>query len=608
MNTQLSSAFQRIGTQLLTADDPSLVVISEVDAEFLSASLYPYALTKIDYRLLCVMYTHATRANELSLPTGIMPAYQYLAWAYGEDAYASQRHVALYAHRDIVACHGSSRNTRYVPAERRSREIFFEFIALAPEIMSYIARIDIEGLPAQKLAAPAEQPEPFVITYAGESNDKDAEGANTELEMMMDPDDCPVYVFCDKTDNYRLSEFNELMPIMKAMTSEALREVNELVDELFSEGLGTKEGRMLTRAHPLLKYSYHDRGIATSRLYEMQVMIDQELYERGIGAVEFHASDNAESDTTIVPQALIGSGHVFTLEPKPESKWDTEEWSRITLATVLRVGRSMQETDSVRPFRMHPNDAEIVDTLFGSLEVTPEHHALICSAVYRSTHGPIVRGIMTLPTAREILGDVFPASMLQNNLKMIWSLTLNGILDRAEPSGSVTESSNEEHDPLQDHYVVSDTFLGLIPPFDAASDGAVRPLPVKHRVVCDMQIGYDRATGLPIRISQPYELLTRQEWQHLMFELSAYNPDTLLTMAKELQRVWHTYSNTNVLTADLGQHPLYRMAFVNGEIVPFRIYVILNTIVYAYELRTRPMWPFVTPDEEFVKRGASGTN
>ncbi len=594
----LSSTLQRIGTQLITADDPSSVVIEAVDLEYLRHVLGRYFFTSDDVPFLCVMYTHTTCAEALGLPPAPLPAHVYLTWAYGKKAYTMKDAARTYGRKRTFDVVGYNRPLLNVPENDYRRNIYFSVIAPNEAFIEEVRLID-EGGDVVSM-----REENLVVRFPNEpplgeaDDDTKTEGADNEDNdaepPSIDPDDCHVQVFCDQDDDFRESEYRQFMPIIDSMSIDELEEIDKLVDELWWGPLGTKEGRTMVRNHPLLRFTYHNQCIVTSRLYDLQNLIIHETMFRESEEYEFHPDASPEAE----PYTYFGCGTIFDMHKLSYEYFDG--LPTVDVQDYLTVHQRLVDAHQSASELLTRQERSRFDTVLGVLELTEENCVVLCSALFHSIHGPIVDGVVQPPTARMILADVFQESDLRSHLKRVWGLTLNGILARATPTVPVPTSDSCEHDPLDDHYVVSDACLQSIDAYENTRQNRVRPMPVKYRTVCDYQIGYDATLREPVRISMPNELLTHHEWQRLMSALNAYEPEELLPVLEELQQVWRIYRMTGHLSDDLRKHPIYAFANVDGVTQPFRLYVLMQTIKFNFHRRSYNRWYFYRPDIEFL--------
>ncbi|MBU3680078.1 MAG: hypothetical protein FGM32_10815 [Candidatus Kapabacteria bacterium] len=598
MNTLLSSTLQRIGKQLIAAEDAAMVEIDPIDAQYLQHVLGRYLASGNELPFLCVLYAQATCAEELGLPPGPLPAFVFLTWAYGKNAYAMNDVARHERYNSVIDVVGYSRTIAYVPESIHERSSFFNVIGPKREFLDEIRTIDEGGVNKsfreENVEVRFANEPPMDESAEATRVESDADDDPTSEPPPLDPDDCPVCIICDDRDDFRESEYRQFKPIIDDMSIDELEEFIKFVDTLWGGPLGTKEGRMMVRNHPLLKFSHHDKGIVTSRLYELQNLISHEIRFRRAEPYEFIADDSQSAE----PYAHFGRGlrvdmHRLTYE-------NFNALPKLGPQDFLDVRQRLLDADKSLTDLMTREAQTLFDMVLGVLELTPRHYVVLCSAFYHSIYGPKVDGIIQPPTARTILRDVFKQSELHSHLKLLWDVTLNGILVRAEPSVPLVTLADAEHDPLDDHYVVSDAFLNMVDDYENRFQDRICPLPVKYRTTCDMQIGYDAALRRPVRISMPHELLTSQEWGDLMSTLNTYEPSELLPMIEELQQIWRIYRLTKHMPDDLGEHHIYGRACVNGAILPFRLYVIMNTILYTYYRRSYNRWYYYRPDEEFL--------
>lgn len=283
---------------------------------------------------------------------------------------------------------------------------------------------------------------------------------------------------------------------------------------------------------------------------------------------------------------------------KPQTCDPSDVAPPLMLADCLRVLNHIEHSKRDKPTLMHRDDVEKFDRIFAEFDFMPEHYAVICSAVRLNIYGDVApSGFIEPPTARQILRAVFTEDAMRHKLKLIWGLTLNKVFERVEPVYPQITDSGNEHDPLDDHYNVADAIIDYLD--DESEHGiALNALPIKRRVVCNDQIGYDHVSRMPVRIDLADENLTKHEWETMLSVLDKYVLVSVHGMFFELRTIWRGYLKDGTLPTSISMHPVYGMAVVGTTISAWRLYLIMYTIKFNFYKRSYPGWQFFIPDDK----------
>lgn len=588
----LSLMMQRIGKQFIAARQKASVVIAPEESEYLKQVFHRYHLDEDSLALLCVFYTYITCGHELGLPTKPMPAYVYLRSTFGLHAYEKSAAATGIYRRCCADDVGYGRNLETEPRSARDRHRFFMVLGPNADFMQYVRDID-QGMPVEPRSS-----ESLQIRYADERSEKEAAQKNIlTTDADIDPEDCPVYIVSDGRDDFQKLEYEQMLPIMNAMSLNELEEVIQAIDGLLFESLATKTGRMYVREHPLLRFAMCDGGILTSRLDEIRQIVMWIIRQREIGA-EYYAEPLQYRESE--PRCTSRYSYPAPILLRRLTWYDIESLPDVTIQDYVDVVARLIDGDQALPDIIEQEYIEKFDAILGEHELTPEHYAVLCSAIFNSLYSVHESDIIEPPTARTILGDVFQRLDYNSKLKLIWGLTLNGYLVRAEPLMGGVAAPDSPADPLDDCYVIADRFLQFIDSYTESHQKLLRftPIPVKNRAVCEAQIGYDAQQRKPVRVTTPDEYLTQAEWEELISELNTLELADVKQMYHKLEEIWQVYLTTQQIDNEVASHNVFKRACKNGTIIPFRVYLILHTLKYNFYYRSYPSWYFYRPDDE----------
>lgn len=300
----LSSIMQRIGKEFIAAKDPSTVRIAAEDEHYLTNVLSKLISERTELPFICVVYTYATSAEELGLPSGPLPAFTFLQDAYGSDAYAHRYEARTRKSRfrnddvSLLEVSGYVRYTRSVDICPDRRNPYFNIVCAHAELLQYVSNMDLSIPAAQEPESPASADELIQDGCLGPSPDElSRQGGAAEPELLeerpeLEPGDCWVYLDHYPYDDFRESEYRAIEQIMTAMTTEELVHLYGSIDELWHGPLASREGRLSVQQHPLLRYSIRKGAIITGRLITIQDIAHWQIRKRSYGPECFY--DDAE--------------------------------------------------------------------------------------------------------------------------------------------------------------------------------------------------------------------------------------------------------------------------------------------------------------------------
>jgi len=598
-DNRLSQTMQRIGKELISASDPSTVVISESDSTYLFQAIGIYMHMHEQLRFVCVLYAYVTCAEEIKQPSATPSVYACLMSIYGaQDAY---QHVNIAEPHDIrgfAEVVGYARTAISARTSRMDRNPFFNVLTLAPHFVEYVELVDQTGEVRER------GEEQFTVEYAGVPPSDVQDDGSIVDPAVLDPDDCPVYIMSDSRDDFTESEFEKISALIDEMSVKQMEDLASYIGELWWGPLAEKECRIYVRNHPILGFSYHDGGIITARLDEMQQILYWKTDMRKIGPTDFY-DDYADVDA-VCQRSRVSMRDIY-IERECNSDEANEEMGigapaldKLQVQDCVDIIETLIDGDLALPQLMSHDDVAKFERILGGQGFTPEHYAVLSSAVVNTLYAPLVDGVLEPPTARVILGDVVSTCDLRNKLKIVWELTLHGLLHRAEASNADLVDPQHLGDPLYDHYVVSDNFLNTLDTNLPYWYHGWRPPPIKRTLLHTAEIGYDFMARTPMVVRAQGDTFTKQEWEDVMSVLNIYHPDELTAMWKELAMVWLTYRKTNILP-DVHNHPVFGMAVFHGTIRPLRLYTILYTLLYNKSIRTHPLEVrFYRPDAPHI--------
>ena len=273
----------------------------------------------------------------------------------------------------------------------------------------------------------------------------------------------------------------------------------------------------------------------------------------------------------------------------------------IDLAEVLIIGHAIRQNRTPLASVMSQSTHEKLDGLLAGYEFGPEEYGVLCSAVYASLFEFTPDGYLEPPTARMLLECVFDEATIESKLPIVWMLTLNGFLRRALPR-SGQEDMQGTGSPLDDRYVVVEEFMYYVDDYQYLKHQVYDDVPLKQRIMFFSQVGYDAERRMPQRITRPGDELTKQEWNALMHELSTYDLDYIASLRDGLEPIYQALRKhgaiDDAMIDTINSTPVFRHSVIEDAVIPFRLYLILQTIRYNFYVRSYPRWHFMRPDAD----------